>query len=89
MDFDFEIPSNDPEMTFDGLLTESWLPRSACESASAQDPFQQYFPNLCNQCRHDTKLNQWHHLNWTLLSPIESYQASVPVQQLSASDKLK
>ncbi len=65
-------------------LPELLLSSSACESTSTQDPFEQYLPNLSDQCRYSTKLNKCDHLG-----TIESYQASLPVQQVSAKDKPK
>ncbi len=60
-----------------------------CDSAYAQDLLETYSPNQYKQYWCDPKINECHHLDTILLTPIESYQASTPVQQVSSTEKSK
>ncbi len=80
---DFELPSGAPETQLDGFLNETWLPGSTCNSASAQDPFEQFLPNLCNNHWYSSKINKisspWYYLVTTcwILSCFCTYTTSI------------
>ncbi len=80
LDVDFELPLGALKTTLVGFLNEAWFPGSTCVSKPAQDPLEQFLPNPCNHCWYSSRINECHHLDTILLTPIESYQASAPSQ---------